>query len=122
MSEQSLFKVDSITINGAAYAFQEGTAIINGVGGYVATAVPSGSGPDYESHAREPRTIELNLQFGRAVNPAELRAIQNARVVLKDSRGPRRCLAPNCSFASMGPVGQGAVRLVLNALEDYQWL
>jgi len=42
MSEQSLFKVDSITIDGAAMAFQEGTAIINGAGGYVATSVPSG--------------------------------------------------------------------------------
>ena len=122
MSEQSLFKVDSITVDGAAIAFQEGTAIINGAGGYVATSVPSGSGPDFESHAREPRTIEFSIQFGRSINPADLRAIQNARVVLKDSRGPRRCLAPNCSFASMGPIGQGPVRLVLNALEEYQWL
>lgn len=122
MSEHSLFKVDSITINGVALAFVDGTARINGAASYTSNVVPSGTGPDKQMHQRVPRTIELELQFDRSVNPAELMKIDGARVVLKDSRGPRRCLAPNCSFGSLGPVGGGQAQLTLNALEEYQWL
>lgn len=122
MSEHSLFKVDSITIGGIPLAFVDGTARINGVAGYTSAVVPSGTGPDKEMHQRVPRTIEFDLQFDRSVNPAELAKINGARVVLKDSRGPRRCLAPNCSFGSLGPVGGGQAQFTLNVLEEYQWL
>jgi hypothetical protein len=122
MSENSLFKVDSITINGVGLAFEDGSARINGVAGYTSSVVASGSGPDFQSHQRVPRTIELNMQFGRAVNPDDLAKIDGARVVLKDTRAPRRCLATNCSFGSMGPVGGGTVQLTLNVLDPFQWL
>lgn len=122
MSQHSLFKVDSITVDGQAIAFVDGTARINGVAGYTSNVVPSGNGPDKEMHQRVARTIELELQFDRTVNPADLQKINGARVVLKDSRGPRRCLAPNCSFGSMGPVGGGQVQFTLNVLEEFQWL
>lgn len=122
MSENSLFKVDSITIDGAAIAFVEGTAIINGAGDYTSTVVPSGRGPDYQQHARVTRTIELDIQFGRNVDPEELKKIDGARVVMKDSRGPRRCLANNCSFGALGALGGTSTKLTLNVLEPYQWL
>lgn len=122
MSENSLFKVDSITVDGISLAFVEGTAIINGAGEYTSTVVPSGNGPDFQQHARVPRTIELDIQFGRAVNPEDLKKIDGARVVLKDSRGPRRCLARNCSFGSLGALGGTSTKLTLNVLEPYQWL
>lgn len=122
MSENSLFKVDSITIDGAGIAFVEGTAIINGAGEYTSTVVPSGNGPDYQQHARVPRTIELDIQFGRNVNPDDLKKIDGARVVMKDTRSPRRCLANNCSFGALGALGGTSTRLTLNVLEPYQWL
>lgn len=122
MSEHTLFQVDSITIDGRAWSFVSGTARINGAVSHTKTPVPSGSGPDKQLHARVPRTIELELQFDRTVDPAELAKIDGARVVLKDSRSPRRCLAPNCSFGSLGPIGGGQAQFVLNALEEYQWL
>lgn len=122
MSDQSLFKVDSITVDGVAIAFVEGTAIINGAGDYTSTVVPSGNGPDYEQHTRVPRTIELDIQFGRNVNPEDLKKINGARVVMKDSRGPRRCLANSCSFGSLGALGGTSTKLTLNVLEKYQWL
>lgn len=122
MSENSLFKVDSITINGEGIAFVDGTAIINGAGDYTSTPVPSGNGPDFEQHARVGRTIELDIQFGRSVNPDDLKKINGARVVMKDSRGPRRCLANNCSYGSLGALGGTSTKLVLNVLEPYQWL
>lgn len=122
MSDQSLFKIDSLTVNGVAWAFVEGTAIINGAGDYTSTVVPSGSGPDFQQHARVPRTIELDIQFGRKVNPEDLKKIDGARVVMKDSRGPRRCLANNCSYGSLGAIGGTSTKMVLNVLEPYQWL
>lgn len=122
MSDQSLFKVDSITVNSVAIAFVEGTAIINGAGGYTSTVVPSGNGPDYVQHARVPRTIELDIQFGRTVNPEDLRKIDGALVVLKDTRAPRRCVARNCCFGSLGALGGTSTKLTLNVLEPYQWM
>lgn len=122
MSEQSLFKVDSITIEGVAISFVEGSAIINGAGDYTSTVVPSGNGPDFQQHARVSRTIEMDIQFGRSVNPEDLKKIDGARVVLKDTRGPRRCLARNCSFGSLGAIGGTSTKLMLNVLEPYQWL
>jgi hypothetical protein len=122
MSDQSLFRVDSVTVDGQAWAFVDGTAKINGAGDYTATVVTSGSGPDFEQYARVPRTIEMEIQFGPKVSPEDIKKIRNARVVLKDTKGPRRCLANNCSYSSMGPVGAGPVSLVLNVLVPYQWL
>lgn len=122
MSEHSLFKVDSITINGQALAFVDGTARISGAAGYTSSVVPSGSGPDKQMHQRVARTIDLELQFDRSVDPAELAKIDGARIVLKDSRGPRRCLAPNCSFGSLGAIGGGQTQMTMNVLEPLQWL
>lgn len=122
MSENSLFKVDSITANGQAWAFVDGTARINGAAGYTSNVVPSGTGSDFEMHQRVPRTIELELQFGRNVDPAELAKLQGARLVLKDSRGPRRCIATNCSFGSLGAIGGGQVQMTVNVLDPYQWV
>lgn len=122
MSDQSLFRVDSITVNGQALAIVDSSASITGVAGFSSTPVVSASGPDFESHAREPRTITAQIQFGPKVNPDDLTKIQGARIVLKDTKGPRRCLATNCSFGRMGNVGGGPVDITFNVLEPYQWL
>lgn len=122
MSEQSLFNVDSLTVDGQALAIVSSSARISGVMGYASQSVPSATGPDFEQHSRVPRSITAQIQFGRSVNPDDLRKIKGARIVLKDTQGPRRCLAPNCSVASLGDVGGGPVDITFNVLEPYQWL
>lgn len=122
MSANSLFKVDSITVNGAALAIVDGSATISGVTGFEAEVVVSASGPDYEQYKRVPRVLDMQIQFGPSVEPAALAGMRNARVVLKDVNGPRRAMCPNCSYASMGQVGKGPVDLKVNILEAIQWL
>lgn len=122
MGDQSLFRGDSLTVAGDALAVVDGSIQINGVGSYTSTVVPSASGPDFESHARVPRTITCQIQFGPKVNPEDITKILNKRIVVKDSKGPRRCVAPNCSFGSMGTVGTGPTDVTFNVLEPYQWL
>lgn len=122
MSSQSLFKADSITVAGQALAFEDGSATISGLARVRATVVPSASGPDFETYAREATQINLRLQFGPGVSVEDLKNIKDARVVLKDSNGPRRFLAPRCSFAGLGTVGSGPVDLTLNVLEPIQSL
>ncbi len=122
MSDQSLFKVQSITVEGVAIPFSDGSARIHGIAGFAANSMPAGSGPDFESYSREQRYIEMDLLLGPKTNPEDLVKIRNARVVLKDPNGPRRVMAPNCSFGSMGPAGGGPIQFKLNVLEPYQWL
>lgn len=122
MSQYTLFKVTSITVDGVSLPIVDSSVRITGVAGFAATSVPSGQGPDYETFAREGRQIRGQIQFGPAVNPDDIKKIKNARIVCKDEHGPRRCLAPNCSFGSMGEVGGGPVDIAFNALEEYQWL
>lgn len=121
-NDQSLFHVDSITVDGKPLAIEDGTAMVDGVAGYANAIVASASGPDYTKRQRVPRTLTMKVQFGPSVNPDDLKNIRNAQVVLRDLEAPRRCMAPNCSFASMGAVGGGTVDLTLNVLEPYIWL
>lgn len=122
MGASSLFRVDSITVDGKALAIVDGSATLNGFAGMEATPVPSASGPDFESYARVPRTIDASLQFGPTVQPSDLSKIRNARIVMTDKNGPRRVMCPNCSFASMGALGKGAVDLKFNVLEEPIWM
>ena len=119
MSDYSLFTVESLTIDGVALPIVSSSVRLSGYISHEGTVVPSGSGPDFETHARVPRTIAGQIQFGPKVTRAQLLAINGARVVLSDSRGPRRVLAPNCSLGRVGELGAGPVDFTLNVLEDF---
>lgn len=120
MGAQSLFRGDSITINGQAIAVVDGSIVISGLAGYTSTSIPSGSGPDYNQHARIPRQIMFKVQWGPKAAVDDFANIDEARVVVKDSKGPRRVLATRVSFASMGELGNGPVDVTLNVGDPYQ--
>lgn len=119
MSDYSLFTVDSLTIDGVALPIVSSSVRITGYISHDSNIVPSASGADYESHSRVPRTIVGQIQFGPKITRAQLLAINGARAVLSDSRGPRRVLAPNCTLGRCGDLGAGPVDLTLNVLEEY---
>lgn len=122
MGAQSLFRGDTITINGQAIAVVDGSIVINGLAGYTSTSVPSASGPDFTQHARVPRTINFKAQWGPKTKASDFTGIDGARVVVKDSKGPSRVLATRVSFGSMGELGNGPVDVSLNVGDDYQMI
>lgn len=122
MSENSLFSVTSITLDGAALAFESGSATIEGASRYEATVVTAGTGADGESMRRVPCTISVNLLLKPGVDPSKLSQARDVRIVLKDRFGPRRVIATKCGFASMGPIGNGPVQARYNVLEELQWV
>ena len=122
MSDQSLFRVDSLTINGVALAIVDSSVRVDGLVPFRKEVVPSASGPDFESKARVPRVVQGQIQFGPKVSPEELAKIEGARMVLTDLGGPRRILAPNVSLGSFGTVGSGPVDVTFNVLEPYVYL
>jgi hypothetical protein len=120
MSAQSLFRGDSITINGQAIPVVDGSIVIKGLAGYTSTSVPSASGPDFNQHARIPREISFKVQFGPKAKVEDFTGIDDARAVVKDSKGPRRVLATHVSFGSMGDLGSGPVDVTLLVGDPYQ--
>lgn len=122
MGDQSLLKFDSLTINGEDLPFEDNSLTVTGVARFSSKTVTAGSGPDHEQFSREATTISFRLLIGPKISVDDIKKIRNARAVLKDSNGPRRALAPNVSFGSMGVVGNGPTDVTLNVLEDIQWL
>jgi hypothetical protein len=120
MSAQSLFRGDSITINGQAIAVMDGSIMIKGLAGYTSKSVPSASGPDFSQHERIPREITFKVLFGPKSQAEDFTKLDDARVVVKDSKGPRRVLATRVSFGSMGDLGSGPVDVSLNVGDPYQ--
>jgi hypothetical protein len=120
--DNSLFKVDSLTVDGVALAIEDGSATIEGVARYTNETVVSASGADFTKRKRVPTMINARIQFGPKVNPDDLAKICGAQIVLRDQHAPRRAVANKCSFASMGRVGDGAVDISFNVLEPIQWL
>ena len=119
MGQYSLFKVTSITVNGVAIAIADNSVRVTGLKDHESSVVPSGTGADYETHTRVPRTISGQIQFGPNVKVSDL-DVSDARIVLKDSKGPRRILAPNCTLARFGEAGGCPVDVMWNVLEPFE--
>lgn len=117
-----LFHIETIVVDGKPVSFEEGSATISGAAGYENQVVPSASGDDFDMRRRVPRQIRMRIQFGNTVDPARLAAQKQVEITARDPNSSRRAYMKNCSFASMGDVGQGAVDLVYNIKSPIQWL
>jgi hypothetical protein len=120
--DNSLFKVDSLLVDGVALAIEDGSATLEGAARYTSEAVVSASGQDYVKRKRVPTMINARIQFGPKVNPEDLAKICGATITLRDLHAPRKAVASKCAFASMGRIGDGAVDISFNVLEPIQWL
>lgn len=119
---QLLFKIDTIIVDGAPIAFEDGSGAIEGAARFTNQVVPSASGDDFNRRTRVPTLFRARIQFNDTVDPATFAAMQGVQIAARDQSSGRRALMPNCSFGEMGSIGGGAVDITFNVLSPIQWL
>jgi hypothetical protein len=124
MADETLFHVDVLTAAGKALGIEDGSATIQGALGFANTTVPNSNpnAADGQRRARVARSIAAKILFKPGVNVADFAKMKNIQITLRDLQSGRRCMANNCSIATMGDIGSGTVDIVFNVLEPYQWL
>lgn len=121
-TDNLLYHVDSMSVDGAPIAIEDGTGRIIGATGSENEVVASGSGDDFVKRKRIARQIKAKIQFGAKTSPDSFSSPGTVQIALTDKQSGRRCLATKCSFASMGEIGDGSVDVTYNVLAPLQWL
>lgn len=121
-ADSSIYKIETIVVDGKAVAFEDGSATISGAARFENSIVPSASGNDFSMRKRVPTTLRMRLQFGPAVNVPELANTSGVQITARDPKSGRRALMNNCQFGSLGDLGNGAVDITYNVLSPIEWL
>lgn len=121
-ADSSIFKIDTIVVDGKAVAFEDGSGTISGAARYENAVVPSASGRDYSMRKRVPTLLRLRLQFGPAVSVPDLAGTSGVQITARDTGSGRRALMNDCQFGSLGDLGNGAVDVTYNVLSPIEWL
>jgi hypothetical protein len=121
-NKSALFKIDIIMVDGKALAFEDASAMIDGVAGFENETVLAASGDDGTLRKRVPRLMKAKILFNDLVDPQALARTSGVQIVLRDSNSGRKCVANTCVFKSMGSVGNGAVDIEFNLLSPLQWV
>jgi hypothetical protein len=121
-NNSALFKIDTIMVDGKAFAFEDSSAMIDGVAGFENEAVLAASGDDATLRKRVARLMKAKILFNNTVDPQALARTSSVQIALRDSNSGRKCIANNCVFKSMGSVGNGAVDVEFNLLAPLQWV
>jgi hypothetical protein len=121
-TQNLLFHIDTVIVDGAPIAIEDGSGMISGAAGFENDIVPSATGDDFQKRKRVPRLFKTKLQFGPSVDPAKFSSLSEIQITARDSVSKRRVLMPKCSFGSMGEIGGGSVDVTFNVLSALQWL
>ncbi len=121
-TENMLFHVDVIVVDGAPLAFEDGTGMLTGAARFTNEVVPSASGDDFEKRKRVPTTFKCKLQFGSKIVPTDYKNMRGVQITARDSQSGRRVIMNKCSFGELGEVGGGSVDITFNVLAEPQWL
>jgi len=124
MADETLYHVDVLTVGGKPIGIEDGTATIQGALGFANRTVPNSNpnSSDGQVRARVPRSIMAKILFKPGVAVEDFAKMKQVQITLRDLQSGRRCMANNCSIATMGDIGTGTVDVVFNVLEPYQWL
>lgn len=121
-ADSSLFRIETIVVDGKPIAFEDGSATLSGAARFENELVPSASGNDFSKRKRVGTMLKVKLQFNNAVDPAVLAATAGVQITARDSQSGRRALMNNCMFGSLGELGVGSVDITYNVLSPIQWL
>lgn len=121
-TENMLFHVDVIVVDGKPLAFEDGTGTLAGAARFSNEVVPSASGDDFDKRKRVPTTFKCKLQFGANVVPADFSKMRGVQITARDSQAGRRVLMNKCSFGELGEIGGGSVDITWNVLSAPQWI
>lgn len=122
--DNTLFKIDVLVVKGKPIGVEDSSVMIRGASGYENTVVPNSNvnGADGLKRTRVTRQIVAKILFKPGVNVADLVDVKADMITCKDAVSGRRVMANNCAFGTIGDIGNGAVDIVYNVLEPYQWL
>lgn len=121
-TENMLFHVDVIVVDGKPLAFEDGTGMLIGAARFQNEVVASASGDDFDKRKRVATQFKCKLQFGANVLPTDFNQLRGVQITARDSQTGRRALMPKCSFGEMGEIGGGAVDITFNVLSPIQWI
>lgn len=122
-TDNLLFKIDSIVVDGLPLAFEDGSGMISGAARFSNEVVPSASGDDYNRRKRVPTLFKANIQFGPAVSVDTYTGMAGVQIAARDTQSGKRALLNNCSFGDIGDLGSGGpVVITFNVLSPIQWL
>lgn len=121
-TENILFHVDVIVIDGKPLAFEDGTGMLAGAARFSNDVVLSATGDDFTKRKRVPTTFKCKLQFGANEVPTDYNKLAGVQITIRDSQSARRAILNKCSFGEMGEVGGGSVDLTFNVLSAPQWI
>lgn len=117
-----LFHIDVIVIDGAPVAFEDGSGMLSGAARFENETVPSASGDDFQKRKRVPTLFKAKVQWGPTANPAQFSTLSEVQITARDQQSGRRALMPKCSFGNLGEIGGGSVDVTFNVLAPIQWL
>ena len=120
-TENMLFHIDQVTVDGAPMAFEDGSGMLSGSARFTNEVVASASGDDFEKRKRVPTFFKCKIQFGANIVPTDFNKLRGVMIRARDSQTGRRVLLTKCSFGEMGEVGGGAVDITFNVLAEPQW-
>jgi hypothetical protein len=121
-TENLLFHIDTLTVDGKPIAFEDGSGTIAGAARYQNEVVVSGTGSDFNKRKRVPTFFKCKIQFNNKVDPKLYVGMQGVQISARDRQSGRRALMNKCSFGDMGEVGNGTVDVTFNVLDEIQWL
>ena len=121
-SDNMLFHIDQIVVDGKPIAFEDGTGMLSGAARYENEVVASASGDDFNKRKRVPTLFKCKIQFGPAVNPADYAKNTGVQITARDGQSGRKVILGNCSFGEMGEIGGGSVDVTFNVLAAPQWV
>lgn len=121
-TDNMLFHIDVIVVDGAPLAFEDGSGMLTGAARFSNEVVSSASGDDFTKRKRVPTTFKCKIQFDSDVVPIDFAKIKGAQITARDSQSGRRVVLNKCGFGEMGEIGGGSVDVTFNVLAPPQWL
>lgn len=121
-TQNQLFKIDTLLVDGVALPFEDGSAEIEGAAGFTNDVKVSASGDDYVLRKRVPRYMMAKLQYNGSTNVASYSGLTGVQIAMRDTFSGRKALANNCTFVEIGKIGAGTVDVKFAVLTDIQWL
>ncbi|MEY2685988.1 MAG: hypothetical protein RL375_186 [Pseudomonadota bacterium] len=122
MANNILFKIETLIVDGAPVAIEDGSGSITGAARFENDVVVSASGDDFQRRKRVPTTLDARILFGPAESPDKYSKLNEVQITGRDISSGRRALMPKCSFGRMGAIGGGPVDVSFNVLAPIQWL
>lgn len=121
MAQHELFDELEIQVDSLTIQTETGGVTLEGSLGWEGEATAATSGPHNLTGKRVVPKVKAKALFNQNLTIAQVKGWTDVRLTLKKSWGTeRRVLCHNCSVATLGELGGGAVDVEFNVLGEIQ--